>query len=75
MRRRWIYLAVVLAAGLAMGLWFVTTEEVDPAATEPGAYDLFLMVFTVAAMVGAIVLCLATEIVVRLVLSRSRTSA
>ena len=75
MRRRWIYLAVVLAAGLVTGLWFVTTEEVDPAATEPGAYYLFLWVSTVAAMVGAVALCLAAEIVVRLVRSRSRTSA
>src|SRR5687767_14830555 len=52
MPRGWVYLAVVLAAGLATGLWFVMTEEVDPAATEPGAFDLFLMVFSAAAMVG-----------------------
>jgi hypothetical protein len=54
MRRAWIYLAVVLAAGLATGFWFVNTEEVDPAATEPGAFDLFLLVFTGAAMVALV---------------------
>ncbi len=73
MRRPWIYLAVLLAAGLAAGLWFVDTEEVDPAATEPGAFDLFLLVFTAAAMAGALVLCVAAEIVVRLVRRRDRT--
>ena len=72
MRRGWTYLAVVLAAGLATGLWFVATEEVDPAASEPGAYDLFLVVFAVAAMLGALALCLAAEVVLRLVRSRSR---
>lgn len=75
MRRAWIYLAVVLAAGLATGVWFVNTEEVDPAATEPAAFDFFLLVFTVAAMAGALVLCLGAEIVVRLVRRRDRTSA
>ena len=73
MRRRWIYLTLVLAAGLGTGLWFIATEEVDPAATEPGAFDLFLVGFAVAAMVGALALCCVAEIVVRLVRSR-RTS-
>lgn len=73
MRRLLIYLTVVLAAGLAAGLWFVNTEQVDPAATEPAAFDLFLWVFTVAAMAGALVLCLAAEIVVRLVRRRDRS--
>lgn len=74
MRRLGIYLALVLAAGLVTSWWFVMTEEVDPAATEPGAFGLFLMIFTVAAMVGVLVLCLVTEIVVRLLRHRNRTS-
>lgn len=66
---------MVLTAGLAAGSWFVSTEEVDPAATEPSAYDLFLWLFVMAAVAGAVVLCIAAEIVVRLVRRRDRRSA
>ncbi|GAA5124996.1 hypothetical protein GCM10023339_47430 [Alloalcanivorax gelatiniphagus] len=75
MSRLWIYLAAVLAAGLGAGSWFVATEEVDPAATEPGAYDFLLVVTAAAAMASALVLCLVAEIVVRLVQRRNRTTA
>jgi hypothetical protein len=74
MGRAWVYLAVVLAVGIATGLWFVNTEEVDPAATEPSAFDFFLWVYTVAAMVIALVLCLVAEVVVRLMRRRDRSS-
>ena len=66
---------MVLAAGLATALWYVNTEEVDPAATEPAAFDLFLRVYAMAAMAVALVLCLVAEVVVRLVRRRDRSSA
>jgi len=75
MGRAWVYLAVVLGVGLATGLWFVNTEAVDPAATEPAAFDLFLWVYTVASMAVAVVLCLVAEVVVRLLRRRDRSSA
>jgi hypothetical protein len=66
---------LVLAVGCATALWFVSTQEVDPAASEPGAFGLFLWVYTVAAMAAAVVLCLVAEVVVRLVRRRNRVAA
>jgi hypothetical protein len=75
MRRGWVYLALVAAAGLATFLWFASTEEVDPAATEPAAYDFFLWFYTVTAMAVALLLCLVAEIAVRLARRRAHSSA
>lgn len=66
MRRGWVYLAIVLAAGALGGLWFALTEEVDPAATEPAAYDLFLLIAVVLAAAGAAASCGLYELVHRL---------
>jgi hypothetical protein len=74
MNRAWGYLAVVLVVGLATGLWFVNTESVDPAATEPAVFDLFLWVYTLTAMATALVLCLVAEVALRLVRRRSHSS-
>jgi hypothetical protein len=74
MSRAWVYVAVVLVVGLVTGLWFVNTQEVDPAATEPAAFDLFLWVYTLAAMAAALLLCLVAEVVLRLARRRSHSS-
>ncbi len=61
MRRIWVYLGVVVVAGIAAAIWFVATEEVDPAATEPGAYGLFLRITVAAAVVAAVAMCALCE--------------
>lgn len=65
-RRFWAYVGIVLVAGLCAGAWFTATEEVDPAATEPGAYGLFLVVTVSLAVVAATVACGLCEVVYRL---------
>ena len=65
-RRTRPYVGFVLLAGLCAGAWFTVTEEVDPAATEPGAYGFFRVVTVALAVVAATVACGLCEVVYRL---------
>lgn len=71
MRRGWTYASLVLGAGLGTSAWWISTEEIDPAASEPGAYYLFLWVYTGTAMILMSGLCLLAEVTLRL--ARRRT--
>lgn len=75
MSRAWAYLAVVLVVGLAASLWFVSTESVDPAATEPDAFEFFLWSYVLIASLAALALCLVAEVALQLVRRRSHSSA
>ena len=61
MRRIWVYLGVVAVAGTAAAIWFVANEEVDPAATEPGAYGLFFRITVGTAVATAVAVCALCE--------------
>ena len=73
MRRMWVYLGVVLVAAIAAALWFTATEEVDPAATEPAAYGLFLRITVAAAVAAAVFGCALWEGVLRAARRRDRS--
>lgn len=60
--RAWVYLTLVIGSGAATAAWWTLTEEIAPGATEPGAYNLFLVVFTGGAMVASTLLCACYEV-------------
>ena len=66
MRRSWAYAGLLVMAGVVAGLWFTLTEDVDPAATDPAAYDFLLVITVVLAVTGAAAGCGLYEIVLRL---------
>lgn len=61
MSRIRLYLALTVLAGVAAGVWFAVTQEVDPAAPEPGAYDLFMALTVGIAMAAVGVACVLFE--------------
>lgn len=67
MKRLVGYLLVVVGLPIVAALVFTATEEVDPASSEPGEYDLFLAIAVGEALVLAIVLCVVAELVFRVV--------
>ena len=61
-----IYAVLVVGAGVAAASWFTITQEIASGATEPGAYNLFRMLLTGAAVIATSALCICIEVGYRL---------
>jgi energy-converting hydrogenase Eha subunit H len=72
MKRFLAYVVFVTVVGIAAVLWFVATNEVDPASSGED-YGILQIVSAVVAMIGAAVACLVVEGTLRLARRRRGT--